>query len=141
MAGLRVELLPWERIRDQAIPIRTRVFVTEQAVSVDLEMDGRDRRCRHALALSGAGEAVGTGRLLPDGHLGRLAVLPAWRGQGVGIALIEALLRAAAEAGLEQVALNAQTHALPFYRRLGFQSRGAEFMEAGIPHVAMVRLL
>jgi predicted GNAT family N-acyltransferase len=82
--------------------------------------------------------AIGTGRLLPDGHIGRMAVLADWRGKGVGRALLERLLE---EARLQScaLALHAQTHASGFYRRFGFVEEGPEFMEAGIPHRTMVR--
>jgi predicted GNAT family N-acyltransferase len=84
-------------------------------------------------------EPLGTGRLLPDGHIGRMAVLAAWRGKGVGTALLYHLLEAARQRGMSQLALNAQTSAVPFYRRFGFIPEGGEFVEAGIPHVRMVR--
>ena len=117
--------------------IRTSVFVDEQGVPEELEWDGLDGQCTHALAQSAAGEAIGTGRLLPDGHIGRMAVVRHWRHKGVGSAILKVLIAAAADAGYASVALNAQTHALEFYRRFGFESEGGEFMEAGIPHRSM----
>lgn len=80
---------------------------------------------------------MGTGRLLPDGHIGRMAVLREWRGKGVGALLLRALVELARSRGHTSVRLNAQTQALGFYRRYGFEAVGAQFMEAGIPHLAM----
>ena len=82
---------------------------------------------------------MGTGRLLPDGHIGRMAVLRDWRGRGVGGAILVALVERAAARGMRRLVLNAQTHAVSFYARYGFTALGDEFMEADIPHVAMAR--
>jgi predicted GNAT family N-acyltransferase len=118
--------------------VRETVFVREQNVPAELEWDGVDAQCEHVLAEAGD-VAIGTGRLLPDGHIGRMAVLSPWRRKGVGSAILEALVRLAAQRDMKRIALNAQTHARPFYERHGFQVEGEAFMEAGIPHVAMVR--
>ena len=87
------------------------------------------------------GRAVATGRLLPDGHIGRMAVLKASRGQGIGKALLRALVEAARRRGDREVALSAQVHAVGFYRAEGFQSEGPVYEEAGIAHQAMRRPL
>lgn len=129
----------WEDIGESARTVREAVFVEEQKISRMLEMDGRDQGCRHAIARDGDGSPIGTGRLLPDGHIGRMAVLAGWRGQGVGGALLERLLEEARAQGQGRLVLNAQTHACEFYRRFGFIEEGAEFMEAGLPHQTMVR--
>ena len=131
----------WPEDADALRGIRYRVFVVEQAVPEALEWDGRDAACLHALAHDEQGEVIGCGRLLPDGHIGRMAVVPTWRGKGVGSALLQHLVEVAAAAGHAEVALNAQTHAVPFYTRLGFVPDGPVFMEAGIPHQAMRRVL
>lgn len=117
--------------------IRLKVFVEEQNVPLELEWDGEDERCEHALALSPEGKPVGTGRLLPDGRIGRLAVFKEWRGQGAGGALIEYFLALARKRGFATVRLHAQTRARAFYARHGFEARGDEFMDAGIPHIEM----
>ncbi len=121
--------------------IRTEVFVKEQQVPAELEWDAEDEQARHVLALTADGSPVGTGRLLPGGHIGRMAVLRPWRGRGAGGALLTELLRIAQAAGLEELALNAQTHAIAFYARFGFEPEGETFLEAGIPHRAMRRRL
>jgi predicted GNAT family N-acyltransferase len=104
---------------------------------LELEWDELDAQSRHVLAESGQGEPVGTGRLLPDGHIGRMAVLSDWRGCGVGSGLLQALLCLARAQGHAEVLLNAQTHAEPFYARHGFVSSGEPFTDAGIPHRTM----
>jgi predicted GNAT family N-acyltransferase len=110
-------------------------------VPVELERDEFDPVSHYALAETAAGEVIATGRLLPDGHVGRMAVAAAWRGRGVGGAVLEALVAEAGARGMESVVLNAQTHALGFYRAHGFVEEGEEFMEAGIPHRTMRRRL
>ena len=133
---LKIELLDWPGAQKEAKRIRFTVFVEEQRVPADLEMDEHDAQCVHALAYAD-GQAVGTGRLLPDGHIGRMAVLKAWRGQGAGRAMLRRLIEAARQRGHREVALSAQVHALEFYRAEGFNPEGAIYEEAGIPHQAM----
>jgi len=132
-----VRVADWSRDEPALRAIRHRVFVVEQSVPEPLEWDGIDVSCRHAIAEDAHGAPVGCGRLLPDGHVGRMAVLREWRGRGVGSALLESLIALARERGDREVALNAQTHAMPFYARFGFAPAGAPFDEAGIPHQAM----
>ena len=134
---LRIELMSWDEARAKASPIRFTVFVEEQRVPVEIEWDDQDETSVHAVAYAPSGEAVATGRLLPDGHIGRMAVLKEWRGKGVGGAILERLVRVARERGDREIELFAQTHALEFYRRHGFVERGEIFEEAGIPHQAM----
>jgi predicted GNAT family N-acyltransferase len=137
---LRIELLAWADARTEASRIRTTVFVDEQRVPPEIELDAMDASSVHALAYL-AGRAVGTGRLLPDGHIGRMAVLRDARAQGIGGAILERLLEEAARRGVREAVLSAQTHALPFYRRHGFAPVGAVYWEAGIPHQEMRRAL
>jgi predicted GNAT family N-acyltransferase len=118
--------------------VRRLVFVEEQGVPEELEWDEWDARCVHVLARTSTGEPVGTGRLLPDAHIGRMAVLPRWRRQGVASAMLRELLAVARERGDDVVRLNAQTQAIPFYLRFGFAAQGPEFQDAGIPHRLMV---
>jgi predicted GNAT family N-acyltransferase len=117
------------------------VFVEEQKVLEALEWDGIDADCRHVIAENASGEPIGCARLLPDGHIGRVAVLASARGQGVGGALLARMIALAAELGHQRVVVNAQTHALAFYERHGFVAFGPEFDDAGIPHQAMARRL
>jgi predicted GNAT family N-acyltransferase len=133
---LRIELLPWERARELAAPIRFEVFVREQRVPAEIELDDMDAHCVHAVAFQDT-IPVGTGRLLPDGHIGRMAVLQGHRNKGVGAALLKRLIQAARERGDREVALSAQVHAVPFYRAHGFVEEGGVYEEAGIAHQAM----
>lgn len=95
----RIELGDWAAMRSRAAPVRFTVFVEEQKVPAEIELDEFDPHCVHALAIDGRGRVLGTGRLLPDGHVGRMAVLREARGRGVGSALLLACLHAMAAAG------------------------------------------
>lgn len=132
-----IRLGDWETLKADAQAIRIEVFVVEQNVPAELEMDEMDAVCLHAVAYDPSGLAVGTGRLLPDGHIGRMAVRKVARGAGIGGLLLQALMAQAKARGDRAVALNAQTQAAPFYQRHGFAIEGDEFSEAGIPHVEM----
>jgi predicted GNAT family N-acyltransferase len=137
----RVRLADWTQDQPTLRHIRRVVFIDEQKVPEALEWDGIDGDCRHVIAENAAGEAIGCARLLPDGHIGRVAVLAHARRQGVGDALLESMVELAAELGHRRVIVNAQTHALAFYERHGFVALGAEFDDAGIPHRTMERRL
>jgi predicted GNAT family N-acyltransferase len=139
-AGQDVELMAWDQARAHAAPIRFAVFVEEQGVPRDIELDELDARCVHAVAFRD-GNPVGTGRLLPDGHIGRMAVLKHWRGHGIGSRILEKLVAQARARGDREVALSAQVHAVRFYRAHGFLEQGSEYEEAGIRHQAMRRAL
>jgi predicted GNAT family N-acyltransferase len=117
--------------------VRTEVFIVEQQVPVELEWDEMDRDCLHAIAYDDAGAPIGTGRLLPDGHIGRMAVKKSVRGGGIGSAILAALMQAAQQRGDHEVILNAQIQAESFYARFEFVREGDVFMDAGIPHICM----
>lgn len=146
---LRIDLTTWENARERASRIRFAVFVDEQGVPAEIELDEHDPVCVHALAIRNGNEVAGTGRLLPampeegrrTSHVGRMAVVKDARGHGVGGAILERLVAAARERGDEVVALSAQVHALGFYRRHGFEPHGEVYLEAGIEHRAMRRVL
>ena len=133
MADIEILDGDWDQLGDVASEIRRVVFIEEQQVPLEEEWDGRDGDCRHFLALR-HDIPLGTARLLPDGHIGRVAVLSEARGLGIGVALMQAAIEAARHLDHDQVELAAQTHALEFYERLGFTAFGDEFMDAGIPH-------
>ncbi|WP_074705193.1 GNAT family N-acetyltransferase [Nitrosospira multiformis] len=118
--------------------VREAVFIREQGVPAELEWDEFDVICVHLLAMNPSGNPIGTARLLPDASIGRMAVLGDWRCKGVGSALMDRLLKEAENRQLPSVTLNAQTHAIGFYSRFGFQQAGPEFLDAGIPHVKMM---
>jgi len=134
-----VRLASWSADRAALEQVRRAVFVIEQRIPEALEWDADDASSLHALALDAHGSAIGCARLLDAGHIGRVAVLSRWRGQGVGSALLTRLVAAARERGHARVLLNAQVQAMPFYARHGFRPHGAAFEEAGIAHQAMVQ--
>lgn len=136
-AAYTVRCVTWHDQHSALAAVRRAVFIVEQGVPEALEWDEDDPVAVHALAVSTTGEAIGTGRLLHDGRIGRMAALPQWRGRGVGAALLELLIEKARELRYPTPHLHAQTHALHFYERYGFRVIGDEFMEAGIPHRAM----
>jgi predicted GNAT family N-acyltransferase len=133
-----IKLGDWTTLSADAKLIRFEVFVQEQNVPAELEMDNMDVVCLHAVAYAEDGTPVGTGRLLPDGHIGRMAVRKPGRGTGIGGALLQALMAQARARGDKAVVLSAQTHAAPFYERHGFSIDGEEFFEAGIAHINMM---
>lgn len=139
--SIALSLGGWDAQREAAQAVRYAVFVVEQKVPLEMEWDDMDAHCVHAVATDANGHPVGTGRLLPDGHIGRMAVLPDARGRNVGSAILQTLIEAAKRRGDVAVMLNAQTQAEAFYLRHGFTRVGEEFMEAGIPHIAMTRAL
>lgn len=139
MNTITVELLDWHDAALRATPLRERVFVIEQGVPADMELDAFDAASCHALATSASGDVIGTGRLLPDGHIGRMAVDAAWRCRGVGGQMLEALVAEGFRRGMGTLVLNAQVGAIDFYRRHGFAAEGDVFMEAGIAHQTMRR--
>jgi predicted GNAT family N-acyltransferase len=141
MPDYRILLTDWAHEQTRLSRIRRTVFIDEQGVPEALEWDADDAGAVHLLALDGQGEPIGCARLLPDGHAGRMAVLPAWRGQGVGRALLEAVVAAAQARGHSVLRLSAQTHAAEFYERAGFVAVGDDYEEAGIPHRAMQKNL
>ena len=132
-----VSLVRWQDCEPLLKSIREAVFINEQGVPAELEWDGLDEACRHALALSHKGDAIGCGRMLASGHIGRISVLPQWRKQKVGTAIMEALLNYARSHEYKQVDVDAQTYAIPFYHKFDFVEEGKEFMDAGLPHIKM----
>jgi len=127
----------WPREAAALRAVRTAVFIHEQGVPPDMEWDDLDEHCVHVLARDADGRAIGTGRLLPDCKIGRMAVLRSARGQGVGAAILRALLAMARERGDTEIELSAQTHALGFYEKFGFVACGDEYQDVGIPHRSM----
>jgi len=138
---MTLTLADWETDHAAIRELRNAVFSVEQGISRDLDFDGRDHECVHVLARLGDGTAVGTARMLPDGHVGRIAVAREWRGRGVGSRLVESLIDAARERGFTEIYLHSQIRAAGFYERLRFEARGDTFMEADIEHVLMARKL
>lgn len=126
----------WELDEAAIARLRREVFIDEQGVPEELEWETIDADCHWFMAERGR-ELIGVVRLLPNGHIGRMAVSAAWRRQGVGSALLEAALTAARQAGFQRVVLSAQIQAIPFYAQAGFVLEGEEFLDAGIVHRSM----
>lgn len=128
----------WELDAEAIRLVRTEVFVVEQGVPIELEIDGADPLARHVLAVLPGGQSIGTARLLDNGQIGRIAVLKRWRGKGVGRQLVETLIHLARSNETRHLFLHSQTQAVPFYEKLGFREDGSPpFDDAGIPHVHM----
>lgn len=121
--------------------VRDQVFVVEQHVPVEIEFDDLDPLCRHVLARDLDGKPIGTGRLTPQHSIGRMSVLPEWRGRGVGEALLQALVDLARSLGYPVIQLHAQVSAIAFYEKFAFECVGDEYLEAGIRHRNMCRIL
>jgi len=120
--------------------IRNLVFSQEQGVDASLDLDGQDSGAVHVLAQMG-GQFVGTGRMLSDGHIGRLAVLKSARGNGIGEKIMQKLQDIARKKEMERIFLGAQEHAVGFYEKLGFSRYGSPYVEAGIRHVHMEKII
>ena len=134
----------WQDAELDAYSIRKRVFIEEQGVPEEMELDEFDLNAQHALAYADS-ECIGTARLVTlsesigsIGRIGRMAVLPKYRGQGVGRRLLEALLKASQSQDIKQVELHAQVSVIPFYEQFGFIAQGDIYDEAGIAHRDMI---
>lgn len=146
----------WATLAPHALPVRLRVFVQEQLVPIEMEVDEWDPLALHAVVFDEDGVALATGRLVFEqpgggsestlsslanavGRIGRMAVLATYRGQGLGRLVMATLIQAAREQGLAHLVLHAQQSAIGFYEQFGFRSVGEAFEEAGIPHIEMRR--
>jgi predicted GNAT family N-acyltransferase len=141
--AVTVKLATTQTERAACFAIRTAVFVEEQGVAAKIEFDELDETATHFLALVD-GVPVGAARIVdrfPTAKIGRVAVLPAYRSLGIGVATMRFATRHAATAGFTDARLHSQTSAVPFYERLGFAAEGDEFLEADIPHFRMRRTL
>ena len=130
----------YESHTEDICAIRYEVFIGEQNVPEELEIDGLDGKAKHALAFVD-GVPICTGRILNDGHIGRVAVLKNYRGLGIGKLVMKELIKCAQDMSLEKVWLSSQWHAHSFYLDLGFVCVGEIYKEAGIDHIKMYRVL
>jgi predicted GNAT family N-acyltransferase len=141
----RTTLAEWKRHREALLSVRYQVFGEEQKVPVEIEVDEHDGDARHAIALDERDRPIGTARVLFSrdsggeivARIGRVAVLPDWRREGVGTALMDRLVPEAIDHGAGRIVLHAQVSSIPFYTHLGYEIVGPEFEEAGIPHREM----
>ncbi|GEA59804.1 GNAT family N-acetyltransferase [Vibrio comitans] len=132
---MRVEIVDWQS-KDEIFLVRNTVFTAEQGIDTNLDFDGQDEQSVHALVYDND-EPVATGRMLGDGHIGRIAVLISQRGKGLGTTIMKALVNEARRRNFARVYLGAQVHALDFYEKLGFESIGERYDEVGIEHQTM----
>ncbi len=136
MMNISIKSTDWSSGSAALRDVRTQVFVEEQSVPIELEWDDKDETASHWLAFEND-KPIGTVRMLSDGHIGRMAVLKEYRGQGIGLHLLQAAINAAKEKNLYEVYLYSQTQAVDFYRQEGFIAHGEEFLDANIPHRTM----
>ena len=125
----RIDLKSWAEAQPLAAPIRYAVFLEEKDPPPGIELDELDPQCAHAVATDASGKAVGTGRLHPDGQIGRLVVLKDWRRLGVGGALLAALIDEARRRRFPEITVSAALQAAEFYRGHGFVAEGKVFKQ------------
>jgi len=145
MNNFKIVQADWLTDKDLLVEIRNQVFIIEQQVPPELELDELDTSAKHFLAYTPSNQAIGTARVLISNNrtaqIGRMAVLKEYRNQGCGLALLQGCLQWARLQQMSKVILHAQNHAIPFYQKSGFNIHGNEFMDAGIPHHEMVLIL
>lgn len=141
---MEILIKSWKEAKAEAFLVRQEVFIREQGVPAELELDEFDLSAAHALAyLDGC--CIGTARLVNEGYgsaqIGRMAVLAHFRNQGVGKLILKKLIDLAKSQKVKSIVLHSQVAAIPFYEKLGFQAQGSAYEEAGIPHRNMILLL
>jgi predicted GNAT family N-acyltransferase len=134
---IEISIVTWSNKQCELISVRRVVFIEEQKVPENIEIDGRDPDCCHVLACDGAGNPIGTARIDRTGKIGRMAVLPEYRRLGVGRKMLQAIIDCGRAKGIKDFHLSAQISAIGFYRKMGFLTYGEEFEEAGIRHINM----
>ncbi len=135
---LSIITVGWDEYKDDLYSVRRTVFIEEQDVPEQEEIDEYDPVSVHVLAKTGD-QYIGTGRILPDGHIGRIAVLKDYRGRNIGSEIMLKLIGIAENMNIKQIELSAQVQAVEFYKKLGFHEIGHIYMEAGIEHIRMVK--
>lgn len=136
MDNITIKIADFKNDYTQIEEIRHTVFIIEQKVPIDLEWDEFDKESTHILAYYD-NKAVGTARLLPDGHIGRMAVLQDYRNRNVGQSMLKYLLDIEKKDFNSKVLLSAQEHAVEFYKKYGFTVVSDVYLDAGIPHFDM----
>ncbi len=140
MTTFSVIQVTWQSHQTDLMRIREQVFINEQQVPIALEWDDQDETATHLLAFAidlDSDKAIACARILPDGHIGRMAVLKDFRGLGVGSAVLAHAINLCRVLGVHVINISAQKHALSFYKRVGFVVTSAEYMDAGIAHYNM----
>lgn len=135
--NMRLIVDTWDALAGPATQVRMDVFVEEQRFPATVELDEFDAVSLHAVVFDAQDSAIATGRLLPDGHIGRMAVVKSARGSGVGGMVLQALIEAGRQKGFKELVLSAQTHAIGFYQRYGFVEEGEIYLDTGVEHKTM----
>ena len=125
---------------DDILDVRKKVFIDEQNVPEELEIDGLDDKAEHILVYDNL-KPIATGRMFSDGHIGRVAVLKEYRGSGIGMLVMQSFIKKAEKLNIHRVWLSSQCHAVMFYEKLGFEEYGNIYMDAGIEHIDMEKLV
>jgi predicted GNAT family N-acyltransferase len=134
---LKINHVQWSEFEESLRTIRTKVFIEEQQVPIDLEWDSQDTSAQHLLVLTSTNEPIACARLLNNGSIGRMAVLKEWRGLGLGAKLLNKAIAFHRQQGISFITLSAQVHAIPFYQKAGFEVISTPYLDAGILHVDM----
>jgi len=137
MNDFDIAIVSWSEKQAELTSVRRVVFIEEQNVPESIELDDRDPDCFHVLASDTKGRPVGTARMDGKGKIGRMAVLHDYRRRGIGRKMIQALMDYGKEYVITNFHLSAQITAVGFYRKMGFEPFGEEFLEAGITHINM----
>ena len=140
MNSYQIKAGSWAELNIVAKEIREQVFIQEQNIEPEDEWDELDSESLHFIVYED-NHAIATARLLKNNSIGRVAVLKAYRGLGIGKILMEYIIQYALNENREYLKLSAQTYAIPFYSKLGFNVQGSEYLDCGIPHINMFKNL
>ena len=130
----------WDQLQQDAKLIRTQVFICEQGITEADEWDDQDVISQH-FVIYDQDQPIATARLLQNHSVGRVAVVKAYRGQGLGQMIMLEIISYAQKQGLSVLTLSSQVHAISFYEKLGFTVQGNSYDECGIPHIEMTMSL
>lgn len=136
---MEIRVVSTEEELKKVFDLRTEVFVREQQVPIELELDELDKTATHVIVMEDT-EVIGCGRIIMEGStawIGRVAVKKSYRGKGIGKKLMETMMQISLEKGAKTISLHAQIQVEPFYRKLGYIPHGETFMDAGIEHIEM----
>jgi predicted GNAT family N-acyltransferase len=137
-----IEQVSWDSPKQALLKaVREVVFIEEQRVPLYIEWDEFDQDAIHLLAIDAYDKAIGCARILKKGRVGRMAVMPDWRGKGLGLALLDEAMKICKSLGMQSVAISSQTHAIKFYEKAGFTVTSEAYIDANIWHVDMQRTI
>jgi len=137
MNDFDIAIVKWSDKQAELTSVRRAVFIEEQNVPESIELDGKDSDCFHVLASDTKGRPIGTARMNGKGKIGRMAVLKKYRRRGIGRKMIQALMNHGRKNSITDFHVSSQVTAVGFYKKMGFEPFGKEFLEAGIKHINM----